>query len=49
MSLGQTRDCGPDRIPGMDPFGPSAPCKVRGHTRGQGRTHGDYKEHCGEG
>src|SRR5215471_14878386 len=43
MRLGQTRDCGPDRIPRMDPLGPSTAFKVRGATRGQGRTHGDQR------
>jgi hypothetical protein len=36
MRLGQTRDCGPDRIPRMDPLGPLTAFKVRGATRGQG-------------
>ena len=43
MRLGQTRDCGTDRIPRMDPLGPSTAFKVRGATRGQGRTHGDER------
>src|SRR6516164_7743151 len=43
MRLGQTRDCGPDRIPRMDSLGPLAACKVRGATRGQGCTHGDQR------
>src|SRR5215472_12431804 len=30
-----------DRIPRMDPLGPSTAFKVRGATRGQGRTQGD--------
>src|SRR5215469_16216308 len=43
MRLGSTPASGAYRIPRMDPLGPSTAFKVRGATRGQGRTHGDQR------
>jgi len=39
--LGSAPDCGADRIPRVDPLGPSTAFKVRGATRGQGSSQGN--------